>query len=149
MSSLIARLSHLRDYDSLLSSSMNCSQDSSKFFKKYIYWSIKVYYQVFPGGSVGKESACNVVDSGSIPGSGKSPGEGNINSLQYSCLENCMDRGAWWATVHGVTEFDRTEQLTLSLSSQYNLFTKLYQFHMYSKVNHLFIQIYPLFFFFF
>ena len=57
---------------------------------------------VFPGGSEVKESACNVGDLGSIPGSGRSPGEGNGNPLQYSCLENPMDRGAWWATVHGV-----------------------------------------------
>ena len=56
----------------------------------------------FPGGSDSKESACNVGDSGSIPGVGRSPGEGNCNPLQYSCLENSMDRGAWWATVHGV-----------------------------------------------
>ena len=56
----------------------------------------------FPSGSDGKASAYNVGDLGSIPGSGKSPGEGNGNPLQYSCLENSMDRGAWWATVHGV-----------------------------------------------
>ena len=47
-------------------------------------------------------------DAGSIPGSGRSPGEGNGNPLQYSCLGNSMDRGAWWATVHGVTESDTT-----------------------------------------
>ena len=58
----------------------------------------------FPGGSEGKASAGDVEDPGSIPGSGRSPGEGNGNSLQYSCLENLMDRGAWWATVHGVTK---------------------------------------------
>ena len=52
----------------------------------------------------GKEFTCNAGDVGSIPGSGRSPGEGNGNSLQYSCLENSMDRGAWWATVHGVTK---------------------------------------------
>ena len=52
----------------------------------------------------GKESACNVGDVGSIPGLGRSPGEGNGNPLQCSCLENPMDRGAWWATVHGVTK---------------------------------------------
>ena len=56
----------------------------------------------FHGGSEGKASACNVEDPGSIPGLGRSPGEGNGNPLQYSCLENPMDRGAWWATVHGV-----------------------------------------------
>ena len=56
----------------------------------------------FPGGSEDKASACNAGDSGSIPGLGRSPGEGNDNPLQYSCLENPMERGAWKATVHGV-----------------------------------------------
>ena len=56
----------------------------------------------FPGGSEVKASACNVGDLGSIPGLGRSPGEGKGNPLQYSCLENPMDRGAWWATVNGV-----------------------------------------------
>ena len=65
-----------------------------------------------PGGSAGKESASNAGDPGSIPGSGRSPGEGNGSPLQYSCLGNSMDRGAWRATVHGVTESDMTEQLT-------------------------------------
>ena len=60
-------------------------------------------YIGFPGGSEGKASACNVGDRSSIPGSGRSPGEGNGNPLQYSCLENPMDGGAWQATVHGVT----------------------------------------------
>ena len=55
----------------------------------------------FPGGAEVKASACNVGDLGSIPGSGRSPGEGNSNPLQYSCLENPMDGGAWWVTVHG------------------------------------------------
>ena len=55
----------------------------------------------FPGGSDGKASACNVGDPSSIPGSGRSPGEGNGNPLHYSCLENSMDGGAWWATDHG------------------------------------------------
>ena len=54
-----------------------------------------------PGGPYGKESACNAGNLGSIPGSGRSLGEGNGNPLQYFCLENFMDRGAWWATVHG------------------------------------------------
>ena len=57
----------------------------------------------FPGGSDCKESACKAEDLGSIPGYGRSPGEGNGNPLQYSCLENPMDRGTWWATIHGVT----------------------------------------------
>ena len=58
----------------------------------------------FPDSSAGKESACNVGDLGSIPRLGRSPAEGNGNPLQYSCLENPMDRGAWWATVHGVAK---------------------------------------------
>ena len=58
----------------------------------------------FPGGSGGKESACNAGDLGSIPGLGGSLGEGNVNPLQYSCLENPMDRGAWQATVHRVAK---------------------------------------------
>ena len=58
----------------------------------------------FPGGSEGKASAWNAGDPGLIPGSGRSPGGENGNPLQYSCLENPMDRGAWWATVHGVAE---------------------------------------------
>ena len=60
--------------------------------------------KVMPGGSVGKESACNVGDLGSIPGLGRSPGEGNSYPLQYSSLENSMDRKAWQATVHGVAK---------------------------------------------
>ena len=58
----------------------------------------------FTSDSDGKESACNVGDPGLIPGSGRSPGDGNGTPLQYSGLENPMDRGAWWATVHGVTK---------------------------------------------
>ena len=58
----------------------------------------------FPGGSDRKVSACNAGDLGSIPGSGRSPGEGNGNPPQYSCLENSMDGGAWWATVHGIAK---------------------------------------------
>ena len=58
----------------------------------------------FPGGSEVKASAWNAGDLASIPGLGRSPGEGNGNPLQYSCLENSMDRGAWWATVHGVAK---------------------------------------------
>ena len=58
----------------------------------------------FPGGSDGKEFAYKVGDLGSIPGLGRCPGAGNGYSLQYSCLGNAMDRGAWWATVHGVAK---------------------------------------------
>ena len=58
----------------------------------------------FPGGSHGKESACNAGDPDLITGLGRSSGEGNGNPLQYSCLENSIDRGDWPATVHGVTK---------------------------------------------
>ena len=69
--------------------------------------SLKTSIEGFPGDSDSKESACHAGDTGdvgSIPGWGRSPGEGNGNPLQYSCLENSMDRGAWRATAHGVTE---------------------------------------------
>ena len=68
----------------------------------------QTYTQFLPGGSAVKVFAYNMGDPGSIPGSGRSPGEGNGNPLQYSCLGNPMDGGAWWATVHGVTESDTT-----------------------------------------
>ena len=64
----------------------------------------KVCFSCFPGGSNGKESACYAGDLDSIPGLGGSPGEGNGNPLQYSCLENSMDRGAWRATANRVTK---------------------------------------------
>ena len=59
---------------------------------------------IVPGGSDGKASARNAGDQSSIPGSERSPGEGNGNPLQYSCLENSMDGGVWWATVYGVAK---------------------------------------------
>ena len=58
----------------------------------------------FPGGSDSKELACNAGDTGLIPGLGRSSGEGNGNPPRYSCLENPMDRGAWWAAIHGVAK---------------------------------------------
>ena len=60
------------------------------------------FFKDFPGGTVVKNPPANAGDAGLIPGSGRSPGEGNGNLLQYSCLENSMDGGAWWATVHEV-----------------------------------------------
>ena len=72
----------------------------------------------FPGGSVGKESACSTGEPVSILGSGRSPGERNGNPLQYSCLETPMDGGAGWATDHGVTESDTTEQLHFHLLTE-------------------------------
>ena len=75
---------------------------------------LKCYH--IPSGSDGKKSACNVGHLGSVPGSGRSSGEGNGNPLQYSCLENPMDREAWWDTVHGDHKVsDTTEQRTLWL----------------------------------
>ena len=64
----------------------------------------ELYIWGFPFSSVGKESACKAGDLGLNPGLGRSPREGNGNSLQYSCLENPMDRGAWLATVYGVAK---------------------------------------------
>ena len=68
-----------------------------------------VFVPGFPGGPNSKESACNAGDLGLIPRSGRFLEEGNDNPVQYSCLENSMDRGAWWAIVRRVTELDRTE----------------------------------------
>ena len=78
-------------------SSFSCSNRYLSAFKESFYTDLG-----FPVGSDGKESACSAGDPGSIPGWGRSPGEGNGYPLQYSCLENSMDRGAWWATVHGL-----------------------------------------------
>ena len=66
----------------------------------------------FPGGSAVKNLPANTGDWGSIPGSGRYPGEGNGNSLQYSCLGNPLDRGAWWATVRVSKELDKTATTT-------------------------------------
>ena len=74
------------------------------------------------GGSDGKASAYNAGDLGLIPGSERSPGEGNGNPLQYSCLENPMDRGAWWATVHGVAKSQtRLSNFTFSFQNHQKL----------------------------
>ena len=66
-----------------------------------VVWLSGISERGSPGGSDGKESACNAGDPGLIPGSRRSPGEGNGNPLQYSCLGNPMDREAWWTSVHG------------------------------------------------
>ena len=70
------------------------------FLNTYIYTEILG----FLGGSDGEESACSAGDLGLIPGLRRSPGEGNGNPLQYYCLETCMDRGTWWATIHEVAK---------------------------------------------
>ena len=71
-----------------------------KSSKNVLSWAVSLYAY----SSVGNEPACNAGDPGSVLGWGRSPGEGNGNLLQYSCLENLMDRVAWWATVHGVAK---------------------------------------------
>ena len=82
-----------------------------KHHRRKFSWAPVVFEVIFvwipwhlSGGSDGKESACNTGDQGSVPVSGRSPGEGNGCPFQYSCLENSMDRGAWWATVHKVAK---------------------------------------------
>ena len=74
-----------------------------------LIWQLLRVGTSFPGGSVVKNPPANTGDEGAIPGSGRSPGEGNGNPIQYSYLENPMDREVWWATVHRVTESDVIE----------------------------------------
>ena len=95
----------------------------------------------FPGGSEVKVSACNVGDLGSIRGSERSPREGNGNPLQYSCLENPMDGGAWWATVHGVAK-SRTQLSDFTSLSQSvrTLFLTLQAHSLYHRFNEDFIH---------
>ena len=104
--------------------------------------SIFLFVCVICCGSEGKASACNAGNLGSIPGSGRSPGEGNGNPLQYSCLENSMDWGAWWATVHGVAESDTP----VWLHFHFHYLTKLFILSYYSNKNNFVIFIQILFF---
>ena len=96
----------------------------------------------FPGGSVVKNPPANAGDVGLTPGLGRSPGVGNGNPIQYSGLGNPMDRGAWWATAHGVAKLDVNEPLTLSYKTRFIL--KDIQLPCYSQlrketpVKHLF-----------
>ena len=78
-----------------------------------LFYCYYCYYYCVPGGSDGKESACNVGELGSIPGLGRSLGEGNDNPFQYSCLEISIDRGTWQATVHEAAKSNTTEQLSI------------------------------------
>ena len=110
--------------------------DPTRSWLKYLFWSLTVDQENcdlrgvflhqnfkpeiwtfgFSGGSDGKESACNAGDPDLIPGLQRSPGEGNGYPFQHSCLENSMDRGAWWATVHGTMKsWTWLNNLTLSL----------------------------------
>ena len=85
---------------------MDCSMPGLPVHHQHLWFIILVNINTWTSfrGSDGKESACNAGDLGSIPGLGRSPGEGNGNPLQYPCLGNPMDTGAWQATVHGVTK---------------------------------------------
>ena len=92
----------------------------------------------FPGGTVVKilpADARDTKDTGSIPDLGRSPGEGNVSPLQYSCLENSMDRGAWWATVHGVAELAMTEWLNTSFFKK-NFFLT-FNWYIRTSLTHL------------
>ena len=91
----------------------------------------------FPGGSEVKASACNAGELGSIPGLGRSSGEGNGNPLRYSCLENPMDREAWWATVHWVTK-SRTRLSNFTFTFTFSNSSS----SEYSEISDNFIQIY-------
>ena len=87
-----------------------------------ISWLYVLEFKGFPVGSDGKESACSAGDLCWIPGLGRSPGKGNGNPLQYSCLENSLNRGAWWVIVYRVTRSNTTEWLTLILEFSSGLF---------------------------
>ena len=84
--------------------------------------------------SDGKESACSAGDPGSIPGSRRSPGEGNAITCQCSCLENSMDKGAWWATIYGVTELNMTEQIPQNNNNK-KLIVEKHKRHQISECN--------------
>ena len=96
------------------------------------YWEEKLFEMTFPGGSNNKESTCSAGDLDLIPGLGRSPGGGHGNPLQDSCLENSMDREAWWATVHGVTKNWNnweTKYSTVNIN-----FTEMYRMHLIFNV---------------
>ena len=80
------------------------SKERSKLGQAGVWKACLIYKERERGGASGKELTCQTGDLGSIPGLGRSSGEGNGDPLQYSCLENSMDRGAWWAIVHGVAQ---------------------------------------------
>ena len=98
--------SNVSENKQLVSLKINLSMNDSRFQQNtvlpYICRRISFVYQDFLGSSVSKESACSAGGRGLIPGWGRCPGEGNGKPLQYCCLENPMDGGAWWATVHWI-----------------------------------------------
>ena len=89
---------------------MRLTQSEVVYIDKISYIEIVTTNWDFPGGSDGKECVFSAGHLGSILESGRFPGEGNVNPLQYSCLENSVDRRSWWATVHGVAQWDMTER---------------------------------------
>ena len=97
----VIRLNTERKIQSSIQNQIKASFKSEGKIKKILN---KQKLRKFSSSSDGKVSTCNAGDQGSIPGSGRSPGEGNGNPFQCSCLENPMDRGAWWATINGVTK---------------------------------------------
>ena len=100
---------------------MRLTRPEVVYIDKMSYIEIVTTNWDFPGGSVGKECAFSAGDLGLIPESGKSPGEGNVNPLQYSCLKNSMDRRSWWAMVHGVA---KSQTLGISHQAPLKLTTK-------------------------
>ena len=101
------------------------ARSKPRIFWLQSFWSFYYTLLGFPGGSEVKASACNSGDLGSIPGLGRSPGEGTGNPLQCSSLENPMDRGAWWATVHGVPKsWTRLSDFTFTFFTHCVLFHK-------------------------
>ena len=97
----------------VLMDTVKCHYASKRLRKALVFLSI-LYFSGFPGGSDSKESTCKAGDR-VLSESGRSPGGEHGNPLQYSCLESLMDRGAWWATVHGIVEADTTEQLSTAV----------------------------------
>ena len=91
-------------FKSLYTVCQNISPHPDNVFHLFIELCICLSVEGFPCSSVSKESACSVGDRGSIRSLGRSPGERNGNPFQYPCLENLIDRGAWWAAIHGVTK---------------------------------------------